>query len=353
MAKQQAVNTFTGGLNFDYDLMLVGQNAYIRSENGRLLFTDQSSLSWTNAKGNVASLSIDTIVPGNYDPIGSATVNNLLILFLAGDNGSDEIALITVDETGAQNSYKTLMSDQSFTDKFNFSILNEIEAKAVYESDKCIRLYWVDGVEDDSNPPRTFTFRFTTGDTNFAANYEAVTLSPHSVNQQADFDMGILKFKETINGSIPAGQYVYSYRLVTADGYATPWYPASRPLFVTQDPINPTNWNEYEMEGTETFVNSGKGNRLEIKGIDTRYQEIEIAYVHYIANADPFEANIFVRTTITGVDMEFDHTSNSGEPIDALDVQAQTISFTGAKTLEIKDNSLYKGNVNERFFTLT
>ena len=353
MSKQRSSNTFNGGLNLDLDLLTVGSDAYILSENGRVLFTDQSSLSWVNAKGFTPAITFSPTQPGIYQPIGYAIINNLLVLFLVDLVGVCEIALITFDQNGIQNAYKTLMNDFAFTDKFNFKVENQIEAQGVYENESLHRIYWVDGVEDDSNPPRVFTFAFNGGDINSALNYSAVTLSPHSVDQQADWRMGIMKYQKAIGGSIPAGMYEYSYRLVTVDGYATPWYPPTLPLFVTQDPINPTNWNEYEMEGTETFVNTGKGNRIEIKGIDTRYALIEIAYVHYIANGAPYESNVFVRTTITGTTMTLDHVSNSGTPLDPLEIPAQRVAFSGVKTLDIKDNVQYFGNVNERFFRLT
>jgi len=354
MAKLQGNNTFNNGLNLDFDLMTVGSDMYILSENGRILYSDQASLSWVNAKGNTPAITFEPEVAGNYIPIGYAVINNLLILWIVReDEAIGEIGLVTFDEFGIQNAYQTLMSDNSFTDKFTFTIVNQIEAYGIYENDQCLRTYWVDGVEDDSNPPRTFTFKFDGPDINLATDYSAVTLSPHAVNQQADFNMGIIKFVQSISGSIPAGMYEMSYRLVTADGYATPWYPPTLPLFVTQDSVNALNWNEYEMEGTETFVSTSKGNRWEIKGIDIRYQVIEVAYVHYIADGVPYESNIFVRTTITGTTMTFDHVINNGTPLDPLEIPAQRVAFSGAKTLDFKEEVQYLGNINERFFRLT
>jgi hypothetical protein len=351
--EKRSSNSFAGGLNLDFDLLTVDNQSYVRSENGRILFADQASLSWTNAKGNVLAITITSTVAGTYTPIGYTVLNNLLILFLVNAVGDSEIGLVTFDNAGIQNAYKTLINDNAFADKLDFTTFNQIEARAVYENEKMHRVYWVDGVETDSNPPRAYTFQFNGGNINLATNYSGVTTTPHSIDMQAEFLMGIIKYKQMITGALPAGEYVYTYRLITVDGYATPWYPATKPLFVTQDPINPTNWNEYEMEGTETFVNTGKGNRLTIKGIDTRYPTIEVAYARYIANADPYEANIFLRTVVTGTEMDVDHTSNTGEPISPLELSAITISFTGVKTLNVKDNVLYYGNVRERSISLT
>lgn len=351
--EKRATNSFSNGLNLDFDVMIVDGTAYVHSEGGRIMFTDQSTFSWTNAKGNILAITIDSDVPGDYTPLGYAVINNFLILFSRNADADAEIGLISFDQNGIQNAYQTLLNDNAFTDKLDFDYINQIEALALYENDSMFRVYWCDGVSATSNPPRALTFQYTAGDLTLATSYDAVTATPHSVDMQADFIMGIIKYKQMISGALPAGQYVYSYRLLTVDGYATPWYPATKPLFVTQDGIQATNWNEYEMEGTETFVNSGKGNRLELKGIDTRYEFIEVAYVYYIANAAPYEANIFLRTTITGTTMEVDHTNNNGEPIDALELAAQTTSFTGVKTLEVKDNVLYYGNVKERFLRLT
>lgn len=349
----KSTNVFSGGLNLDFDLLAVGKDCYIRSENGRVLFTDQSSMSWTNARGNVLAITITSTVAGNYTPLGYAIINNLLILFSRNAVGDSEIGLVTFSNNGIMNAYKTLINDNAFAEKLNFDYPYQIEARGVYENKEMHRVYWCDGVEDNSNPPRAFTFKFDGGDLNLATNYSGVTVSPHSIDMQAEFRMGIIKYKQMITGSLPAGQYVYTYRLITVDGYATPWYPVTRPIFVTQDSINAVNWNEYEMEGTEGFVNSGKGNRLEIKGIDDRYPTIEVAYARYIANAAPIEANIFSRTVVTSTTMEIDHTANAGEPITPVELGAQTISFTGVKTLNIKDNVLYYGNVRERNITLT
>jgi hypothetical protein len=354
---KRTYNTFNNGMGMDIDKLSQPNSSYRYSLNGRLVFNKDGTYSWVNEKGNKLSFIIDADSGGDantYVPIGACSQSNLLVLFsVDAVNNYGEIGIVTFDANGI-GTYKTLFNDQNDPngDLFNFKPYNQIEARFVYESDELIRVYWVDGVSNDSNRPRVFTFKYdnTIGPPTDTAAYSAVTTSVHNTNSQSDFNMGIIKYVQTISGNLLTGVYQYTYRLVTSDGYQTPWYPLSRNIFITSDAVSNTNWNEYEMEGSG--ITTSKGNRITIKGIDTRFVEIEVAYVYTQSSSAPFEANIFTITSISGDTMTFDHVSNDGEPLELTTIPAIFQGIRAAKTLNIKDQTLYYGNIVEGLFDI-
>jgi len=351
MATQKAVNTFRDGQNVDIDQLGQPNTTSRLSVNGRIVFNDGATYDWENERGQVISFTIDArngTDPNPYTPIGAAGNSNLVVLFSVDPaNGSGEIGIFTTNANGI-GTYKTMFNDQDDPDgdSLNFSVSNQIEARFLYETDECIRVYWSDGVQTTSNRPRVFTFEYDTALPADNVNaYTPVTDAVHSINLQADVRMGLIKFVQYIGGSLLSGIYQYSYRLGTSDGYRTPWYPISRSMFITTDAVSNSNWNEYEMEGSG--IGSSKGIRLEIKGIDDRYDIIELVYVYSQTEFQPFEANIFAEQDISSTTMQFDHVSNSGVPIEASIVAARNIGLGKIKTLNIRDRIMYHGNIEE------
>jgi hypothetical protein len=347
---QRTLNTFQGGLNRDIDNLNQPANSMKDSVNGRLIFNADGTYSWENEKGNSVAFNIfgrGGLDSDKYIPIGYAGHNDFVILFSVSAGGAGEIGIFTVDSLGT-TTYRTMFNDQDDPngDSFNFSASNQISARPLYEADQCIRVYWVDGVKPDSNPPRTWTFQYDNAfDRDDVLAYSNVTPSVHSANSQAEFKMGLIKFKTHIGGNLSTGVYQYTYRLVTPDGYKTPWYPLTRKYFMTSDGINSVDWNLYEMEGSG--IDSGKGFRFDIKGVDTRYTSIEVAYVYAQDDQVITEANIFVKKEVTGSIMEIDHASNAGEPLEPETIPTIFSVLDKAKDLNIKDKTLYYMNIIE------
>lgn len=355
MPKQQQVNTFQNGMRLDVDKLNHPADAYRYSMNGRIIFNTDGTYSWQTELGNRVSFRInaDGGLDGNdYVPIGATGQSNLVLLFSVDPiNNNSEIGIFILDEND-NGSYKTLFNDQNDPngDSLDFNPENQIEARFVYENDSCIRAYWVDGVADDSNPPRVFTFSYDSGigpkdDVNA---YSAVSDTVHTMNSQAEVHMGLIKYLFRIGGNLLSGVYQYTYRLATEDGYRTPWLPMTRTIFVTTDELNSSDWWKYEMEGSGLV--SAKGNRIQVKGIDQRYTEIEVAYIYSQTEDQPLEANIFAIAAIDSDTMEFDHVANVGEPLLLEEIPAFFQGIRKAKTLNIKDSTLYYGNIVEGGF---
>jgi len=362
-------NIFSKGLSKDYDSSNVSAYSMIDNINGRLMFNDKGTLDWVEDNGNKISFTISAnngTDPNPYNPIGYTGDGNIKVIFSVSTvettPGSglffSEIGIIGTDSEG-NGTYATLFNDSSDPDLLNFNSINQICARFLYENDKIIRVFWVDGVKTTvpkSNPPRVFTFKFNNNfNRNVVTAYTPVSSSVHSINSQADFFPGIIKFVQTISGNLLTGVYQYSYRLITIDGYATPWITPTRKFFVTSDSVSNTNWNVYEMEGSG--VNSGKGNEIQIKGIDQRYYRIQVAYLFSESNAQIKESGTFIDVLIdktTGGNIEsFNHVANNGVPVAVDEIAGRFQGIAGAKTLDIKDSTLYYGNLNENVLEVT
>jgi hypothetical protein len=352
MQGKNTVNTFNGGLKQDNDPLISSPNSLRDSMNGRLMFNKDGTYAWETENGSKNSVVITPNNGGNtnrYVIIG-ATGNDYVNILFSTDpiNFNSEIGIFSIDESGI-GSYKTLFNDLNDPngDLLNFLTKNQIEARFVYENDKCIRVYWVDGVADDSNRPRTATIIYdpTVGIKTDVNAYTISNTSVFSFDTQTDFSMGLIKYVKNVGGNLLTGIYQYTYRLKTNEGYRTPFYPLTRRIFVNDDAVNANNWNEYEM-GSVGLV-STKGNQIEIKGIDTRYDRIEVAYAYSQTSNIIFEAKVFSDVAIDGETMLFDNTGNIGEPLIVEEIVSLFSGVRGAKTLNIKDSTLYYGNIKE------
>ena len=353
---KQSINRFSKGLSNDVHPTNQPNDSYFDSIGGNLIYNDNGNYDWVVSNGNKLSF---TMLPNGgavaqasdkYIPIGISGNSNIKILFSTCiATGDSEIGIFSINDKGV-GQYKTLFNDLNDPngEKLNFLVKNQIEARFLYENDNMLRVYWVDGVESDSNRPRTFTFKYDPliGIPSNILAYSVVSNSVHTMSSQANFNPGIIKYVQKISGGLKSGVYQYTYQLITKDGYATPWTPPTKKIFLTTDDVDNSNWNKYEMEGSG--IVTAKGNRLEIKGIDTRYTDIRVAYIYSETTTTINETNIFYQNSINGnTSLTIDHLDNSGDPVLASAISTQFSGIKAAKTLDIKDSVLYYGNIIE------
>lgn len=352
MQGKQVVNGVNKGMSLDVDKQHLDSASYRYSMNGSIIYNKDGTYSWKALNGNKISINIG---PNNgldtnpYKIIGDTGSDDLTILFLHNEvTGNSEIGLFILNPNGTGN-YKTLFNDINDPngDLLEFKTHNQIEARFLFENPNCIRVYWLDGINDDSNQPRVYTFKYdsSVGPINDVNAYVGLTLNVHAMNTQAEFRMGIIKYIQYVGGGLLSGIYQYTYRLQTNDGYLTPWYPASNKIIVSASAKNPTNSNlyEYSQSGLQTSL----GNQIEIKGVDTRFDKIDVAYMYTDNPSIINDAKIFKQLDITGDVMVIDHLSNDGEPLVVEEIPARFLGLRKAKTLNIKDSTLYYGNTVE------
>lgn len=345
--KPSSVNTFSKGAVLDTSKLRTSEESYEYSLNGRIIFNDNGTVDWINAKGNklVLTLGFNYGADTNYQIIGKTEIDNKLIIFSTQNNYNQlnrfsEIGFITENQAG-NYVYKTAFNDQYDPngELLRFNTRYNIKAQSVFENKDIVRAYW----EDDHNEDRVFNI--VSGQSfNYAQPYPS-WYSVHSMNSMCDVQFGLIKYVQNIPGNLTTGEREYFYRLVTKDGYATPWSPGTGLIFVTTPNVNPTDWNQYYMAGSGTPTT--KGHQLEIKYIDQRFYNIEVAFALYQANTIPIAASIFFQGRITGPTMTVSHVDDIGLiPIpDPTTLVQRYTDVIHSKTSVINENYLHKANV--------
>jgi hypothetical protein len=340
-ATQRISNTFEGGMESDLDKRLREPNTYKLSVNGKLIYNKEGSLAWENVKGNKKAIDGYT---GIYRTMGIAEFTDFVIVMSKREGGwytRDEIGYITFDENG-NGVYRVLHHDgnDEYDLKLNFNKEYPIQTQSYYEGDNFIRVYFT----DDYNEPRVFTCYKDAA----TGLLERLTTSEWSMNITPDFSMGVVDYQGLIGGSLRSGNYQYSYRLKTTDGYQTPWSPPTNHVIITGRVPSETQTQEaYGMADVDVLGSTGA--HLKISKIDTRYQDIEVAYIHSITENAIKESGIFVQKKISGSTMTFDHTSIENiVPINDSEFRDLKDVIKTAKTIQIKDNRLWFGNTSSK-----
>lgn len=345
-------NRFVAGMNGDNDIQYQPQDTYRDAVNMRVLFNEDGGLSIENDKGNKLSFTLvdyNGDVLTDYIPVGQAAFADKVVLFSTNEENS-EIGFVTVDADGI-GTYTQVFNDKYDPngDKLGFKKRNNIEAKAVKETDDIERVYWTDYTEQFSviNIQLGASFSYTpTGGGAVFLEYP-FWYSVHSFRIYCDWDMGIIKYKERIEGNLKTGVYQYAYRQGTKDGYRTPFFPLTRHFIMNSQPFD----SSYQMQPSNQVTDYGF--RLEISGIDTRFPILEVAYVYSISETQTVDAAIFYSEEVS-IKMKYpaatktiDHITNAGEPISLDEFNTRLLPIRKVKTIEEKDNILFAGGVKE------
>ena len=375
---ERKVNTFEGGMVQDVSSRLNKDNVYYHSKHGRLIYNDNGTFSWSNARGNHFSFELDLFHGCEQEYInkypkaqiiGWVECRDKLILFIsclppdhAGDAGShSEIGAVYYDNDNENHFYETVFNDafDPNGDRLNFSVNHPIEATYVYENPDIERIYWT----DDEEVPRAFNLKIGENAQNAIAPYTVGNkwyrpsncadlypsfYSAHDMDLQSQVWFGPFEFVRTVNGSLTAGMYQYTYRYGNHDGNFSSWYALSTHLFLTSEEVNDENWHQYFM--STVGQDTSKGIELVLKGVDARWQVVQFAYVYSESPDQILNANIFGIHDITDADIAASritiaHTENTGIPMDITEILSTYESIEKVKTLKIKDERLFFGNV--------
>lgn len=335
---ERHTNTFKGGMVQDLDAQFKGSDTYLRSENGRILYNEDGTLSFCNDKGNKLSFSLTS----GYLVLGWTSVQDYLII-LSGNQTNSEIGFVKEDVFG-QAFYTVAFNDTNDPNgkQLNFSAAHNIEVVGEYENDTILNIYFNDFYNDDRafNILAGASFNYTTP---YPSWYSVASMSA-----MIDFTPDIVQYKKTIVGSLPVGKYQYCYQLVHENGYETPYTIPSQLITITSDDVSATDWLQYQM--TNSGANSNKGVTIKIGNIDTKFKQIKLIAIYWENDTTPTNAFNFLTTDITTsvfpfVSMEFNHLTQSGLPITTSEINQTFADIRKSKTIAIFENALHKGNV--------
>lgn len=348
-------NHFSGGLKQDTDLAYRKPDSYSDSINGRIVFNANGKWSWVNEKGNKLLFSLTT----GYTPIGGVEFADKVVI-LSTNNINSEIGLLMLNGDGTLKSYQRIFNDlfDPNGDLLDFSTNTKIKKIIAHKEGAFIeRVYWTDAT---LTPGRfnvllglaSISPEFINGD------YQPLTstgkypwfYSVHSMALQPNHAMGKVKFVQEIDGALKTGVIRLSYRLISRDGYRTPWTPLGTRYFITINPAEPvldTGPSQFDRFMYASNIQTSKGYRFNIEGIDTRYYQLQVAYAYSIAQDATVEAGIFYQENIdpTQSTAVVDFQNMTGTPVDLSEFNQIIIPIKTCETLEEKDQRLWPGGI--------
>ena len=346
-------NTFSRGLRMDRTLSAQDSGSYIYALNGDIVFTGAGDAQFTNERGNVA---LSEMLPEGYVPVGGKEILDYTIIFAANENtGFSEIGIVKLDVNGYTATYTRIFNDEFDPngDKLDFNNENLIiNLEPCIESKNIARIYW----NTKNAEPRCLNHKvglesiseeFTAGDyTPLGSGKYPWFYSVHSMSLQPDMTIGRIVLNDTtIDGTLKTGMYEFSYRLVTRDGYKTPWTPLTRHYFVTLDPEEMESMHDRSMYASNVMTDIGY--QFIIQGVDTRFYQLEVAYVYSTDKDTTVEASIFYREVIDPElkDVTVNFTNTSGIPVSLQEFNKYIVPIRRVASIGQKDNRLWTGGV--------
>lgn len=311
---------------------------------------------------------------------------------------SGEIGVVEFDFAALVGNYTPLYNHRGL----NFLRTHKLEGVSIPENSKTERImFW-----DFNLPPRTFngknkifstymagtvvvgkTYMVVQGSidydgTNYGPNeinttFTATTIGGTSYSDNSIpgypplvieyYDISLLEFSsnfrkpevdynDTITGNVKAGMYSFTAGALDAEGGKTLWTPPTVPIPISSSVKTPPAfydpWEAFHGDGTNqniTSINSGKGIRLKITNIDTKFKTLRIAFIRYISDNISEDPIVFAEVPITSDTMLIDFVSNDGiEQLLIDDITEISTVFLRNKAGAVIDNTFFIGNVVTR-----
>lgn len=350
------INTFEGGMKSDLDNQVASKNTYLYSLNGKVVYNkDQGTYAWENSTGNrlafVLNVDYGATPLVKYMPIGSCELNGKLII-ISTNNTYTEIGVVFEDQFGTFV-YKTMFNDKydPYGKRLRCKTRHQIILEGVVESESIERIYW----NDDKEEPRCFNISYAKDFDWYSAlvdhspTYTDKSYSVHGISQMPDLTWGLLKYVRTLQnqGQLTVGRRQYTYRYIHKTGYASPWAQPSNFITLTDDNVDGTNWTKYQMGVSGAATN--KAIELELKYLDERFQEVEVACILWETDTAVKEVSIFNRSSIpTGGTLLVQHVNNKGTFITIDEITQRYLSIEHAKTQTSSENFYLMANLKLR-----
>ena len=331
-------NTFSGGMSQDVDPLLQGKQ-YRFAKNGRIRYNRKNTENPSIEDAIEGKTGDFAVMRGNkqvaqfcagYDLKGSVEVREGAVLFLS-DGLNTVIGLLRLRTTLESAEFTIIYSDKNDPNRVNNPFLRRnvsdsdgerlnighVTGYSVYENTSVQRIYFVDG----KNQKRTFNLYdfFINGDLSkpyhYANNCDLVVsypkaMSVHAMAEQPDAVLPMLRFRQRIQGRLKSGTYRIAARYKNKNGVKSPFSILSPLIFVTNQPLEDASSTDMTLAlqsnhhnrtmADKNGVETTEGIRWDIIDIDSRWDEIEVAYIYYQTSEIHSEAAVFYRAPIYG-----------------------------------------------------
>lgn len=368
-------NTFTK-LQQDIDPHLQSSDSYRYAIGGRVFYnrgqTDSSkplsfqfeggrSYSFSNAKGNKYLFSVCE----GYTPIGGIEVNKGTVIFSTNGYNS-EIGIITINDNihSNLNTYQTLFNDINDPngDLLNFREEKYIKGIYVEENEFIHTIYFV----DDFNQERRINlkdFYNSKGEPYHPIQNGCGALveypkhiSVHAFDVVMDLVFPYFQFKKRIEGSLKSGKYQIIFRYKSKNAHVSTWSYIPNAIFVTDQKMdgeeggvaNAYKINHHNRVMGASNVMTQEGFEFTLENIDTRWDEIEVAYIYYTTDILFQESNIFKTVEIgTNPNLTIQFQKHNGISVTYSDINVKTATILSANAIGIQDNRKWIGGLVE------
>jgi len=366
---------FIKGMVRDSNPLDLDNQSYTYMENGDIVNNDGESFdAISNLRGNKElhiELGGDESLFKHVSPFGSehtewkivgaVNVRDDIVLFYANNEGTESRIDLLKYDTAINHLDNRYYRIQLVDLNLGFSQDKIIHAIGNYEAPDKIKVYFGEKFVTNSdintirqlNIAQDFTdgigapvyeqSSYTRVNGLLEQDLEMMALSYNADLSRLTFDSGNLRIG---NGVLRNGTYQYSCRYIDDVGRKTMWSELSPIISITDSVKNQTT-------GTEGEMNSGKSIEFDISiAFNHNYDNIEIARLWKSSINSTPEVLIIDRigikgaTTISVIDSYYGSTFGFVD-YNEFNIQA---NFFKAKTMVVKDNRLFIGNIEEDFF---
>jgi len=337
----QNINNLSGGLNKDMSPINQPDNSYKDALNFVQLSEAGDYFSLTNEKGTISDC---TSIPDGYKICGEYVLENSRLIFLNNPTTTKS----QIGEILKNGNYIRLVPSNSFTPSVSAGELElgqiikvengiDVIARKLFTGDRII--YWTDnehpiGYLNIDNPP----IEDLLGNSRLIPFREEPIISSVNLLDAAS--------------SLKSGSYQFASRYVTNEGNILPCSLVSNII-----PVGSNNsysgrsvpLNNRTYQGDYPDEDSGKQIEVQVSGIDTSYNELQIIVVYYSGLSNTLTVYLWRTFAINNSGtLTFQYDGNNNElELSIEDITNLGISYTTAKCVEQKDNRLFISNLKD------
>jgi len=336
-------NTFLGGMDTNSHPKKQKEHTTREVINFVPLSEDGNLFSVTNESG---TLQVTASFPAGFRPIGHTVLGSEIIVIIADSSGNNQVGYIIEDNNPdpTYGFYHPVAPLDPGTgnvpvnnSEFGFTQAHPVDCVSRKLINGHRVLYFTDnnvpyGRVDLDSPPEVGSVE------------DEVKLT---FNQSIP-DINITGIVEGVQSTIQPGIVQFITRYVTPTGGETVFGIPTQPLpMVPSDRADGAN--NYAGEFYE-YGTINKNVRLEITNVDTKFAELEIVAIYYEGSQSVFKSSVVGQIPITSDTINFTYTGPDTETEITLtreELRKILISYTHAKCIEQKDNTLYLSNLRD------
>jgi hypothetical protein len=326
---EQLPHTYRDGLNFVH-LSKDGNKYSVINEDGTTL--------------------MNVTFPPNKQVMGYSVLSYDIIVILVGDDGTSQIGYIREDSSNLDPDYgyyhPVAPVDPNFDEsqprlrypedntEFGFSVDYPIDCVSRKLIDTSRVLYFT-----DNNMP------FGRVELEKGPEVNNVIQQSRLVFEQNMPFLDFVKLQENVVGSLKCGIYQFIPRYITNNGGSTTFGIPTNPISVTPNSKD-NGVDKYSGEFWNEEVN--KNIIIDISDLDSNFTEVEIIATYY-NESGVFGATSVAKLPITGSTQTYTFTGDLSEGVSLTleELRQVPISYTRAKTITQKDNTLFLSNLTD------